>query len=322
VRASRALLTVIAACCCSGQLHAQLSAYGNAAIVNGVAITNSVLEQGFEEYQRQTDFNVAAIRYPDRIKAARREVLEQLIDQELVWQKVQENKLIASDEEVDAALQDLYEKFGSEDEFLKRITIDGYTVDSYREQIRRQLSTSNFMQRVSTSAKVSADEVHQFYLDNPDKFQVPEMIRARHILLQAHPNANEETRRGVRERMDAIVAQLAEGADFAALATRYSEDSTAAEGGDLGFFPRGQMVAPFDEAAFALEIGQVSGVVETVYGLHLIKVEAQTPPQIVPEAMAREQVHAYLLQVAQRQAIRDELSTLRAAADIEIVAPL
>lgn len=321
MRPSRALLTVIAACCCSGQLHAQLSAYGNAAIVNGVAITNKVLEQGFEEYQNQTDFNVAAIRYPERIKAARREVLEQLIDQELVWQKVQANNLIASDAQVDVALQELHEKFGSEEDFIKRITIDGFTVDSYRSQVRRQLSTSNFMQRVSLNATVSEEEVHQFYVDNPDKFQVPEMIRARHILLKAHPNANDETKAGVRERMNAIVAQLADGADFAALATKYSEDSTAAEGGDLGFFPRGQMVAPFDDAAFALEVGEVSGIVETVYGLHLIKVEAQTPAQIVAEHMARDQVHAYLLQVAQRQAIRDELSALRAAAEIEIVTP-
>lgn len=306
----------------SSQVYAQVSAYGNAAIVNGVEITNRALESGFEEYQRETDFNIAAVRYPNRIKALRGEVLDQLIDQELVWQAVQTKKLIASEEQVDESLQEILETFGSEENFQKRITIDGFTAESHRAHVRRQVSTSNYMQSISANATVSREDMHQFYLENPDKFQMPETVRARHILLKVHPNANDETKSGAQERMNVIVEQVTDGADFAALAIKYSEDSTASEGGDLGYFQHGQMVKPFDDAAFALDIGEVSAVVETMYGLHLIKIEDRQPPHTVPEEMAQEQVYAYLLQVAQRQAIRDELSALHADAEIEILIPL
>ena len=178
-----------------------------------------------------------------------------------------------------------------------------------------------YLETVAESAAVTADEIHDFYADNPDKFEVPEMTRARHILLTIHPNADAETRAGVRERMDAIVAQLEDGADFAALAATYSEDSSKNNGGDLGYFQRGQMVPQFDQAAFTIALGEVSGIVETIYGLHLIKVEDRQPPQIVPESMAQQQIYDHLLEVKRRQAMRDEIATLRAAADIEVLLP-
>lgn len=301
---------------------AQVTAYGAAARVNGVEITNDRLEKNFEEYQRQNNVNVGAIRYPDRIVELRREVLEELIDQELVWQIVQERQLYATPEAVDAAMERVREQFGSEDAFVTRLTVEGFTPESYREHVKQAVSAQMYLQRLGEPADVSADEIHSFYAENPDKFEVPEMVRARHILLKVHPNANDETRQQIRERMDEIFAELEGGADFAALATKYSEDSSKSAGGDLGYFYRGQMVPQFEDAAFATEIGAVSGVVETMYGLHLIKVEDRKPVQTVPESMAQQQIYEYLLEVKRRQAIRDGLAALRADADIEILVPL
>jgi peptidyl-prolyl cis-trans isomerase C len=269
---------------------AQVSAYGAAARVNGVEITNAILEKNFEEYQRENNVNIAGIRYPDRVKNMKREVLEELIDQELVWQVVQEKDLYASPEDVDRSLQQLRSQFDSEDEFLTRITIEGFTSEGYREHVRRIASASLYMQSISEAAAVTNDEMHDFYTDNLDKFEVPEMVRARHILLKVHPNANDEMRAEVHDRMNAIIAELEAGAEFAALAAMYSEDGSKSAGGDLGFFHRGEMVESFAEAAFATAPGEVTGVVETIYGLH--------------------------------QAIRDELAALRADADIKILIPL
>lgn len=301
---------------------AQASSYGAAAEVNGIEISNRILEKNFEEYQRENNVNIAAIRYPGRVKEMKREVLELLIDQELVWQQVQAKKLFASLEEVDKSLENLRNNFPSEEAFLKRITIEGYTPETYRDHVHRLVSAANYMRDLSAGATVGDEEVQDFYENNPDKFQVQEMIRARHILLKVHPSANEETRKIVRERMDGIVERLAEGADFATLAGQYSEDSSAVNGGDLGYFQRGDMVKPFDDAAFALSPGEISGVIKTIYGFHVIKVEDRQPPQTVPEVMAAQQIRDYLLELKQRQAIRTELSTLRAAADIRILLPL
>ncbi len=314
-----ALLLVL---CLGSAATAQVSAYGAAARVNGVEISNAKLESNFEEYQRENDVNIAGIRYPDRVKEMKRDVLEELIDQELVWQVVQEKKLFADPEDVERSLDKLRSQFDSEDAFLTRIRIEGFTPDSYREHVRRMVSASLYLQGISEEASVTAEEMHDFYASNLDKFEVPEMVSARHILLKVHPNADEKTRGKVSERMDAIVAELEAGADFATLAAMYSEDGSKTDGGNLGYFHREQMVAPFTEAAFATEVGEVSDVVETIYGLHLIKVEDHQPSRTVPEEMAQQQIYDYLLEVNRRRAIREEIAALRADADIEILIPL
>ena len=319
--ATRAFAIALTLCLWS-MAGAQVSAYGAAARVNGVEIPNAMLEKNFEEYQRENNVNIAGIRYPDRVKDMKREVLEELIDQELVWQVVQQKDLYASPEDVDRSLQQLRSQYDSEDAFLTRITIEGFTADAYREHVRRMASASLYMQRISETAVVSIDEMHDFYADNLDKFEIPEMVRARHILLKVHPNANDELRAKVRERMNAIIAELDAGAEFEALAAMYSEDDSKSVGGDLGFFNRGEMVEPFADAAFAIAVGEVTGVVETVYGLHIIKVDGRQPSQIVPEEAAQQQIYDHLLEVKRRQAIRDELAALRTDADIKILIPL
>jgi len=319
--ATKAFAIALTLCLCSAAA-AQVSAYGAAARVNGVEILNATLEKNFEEYQRENNVNIAGIRYPDRVKDMKREVLEELIDQELVWQVVQQKDLYASPEDVDQSLQQLRSQYDSEDAFLTRITIEGFTLDAYREHVRRMASASLYMQHISETGVVSIDEMHDFYADNLDKFEIPEMVRARHILLKVHPNANDELRAKVRERMNAIIAELDAGAEFAALAAMYSEDDSKSVGGDVGFFHRGEMVEPFANAAFANAVGEVSGVVETIYGLHIIKVDDRRPSQIVPEEAAQQQIYDHLLEVKRRQAIRDELAALRADADIKILLPL
>jgi len=315
------IIAVFLPFCFVNAAQAQVTTYGAAARVNGVEISNASLEKNFEEYQRDNNVNISAVRYPGRVVEMRQEVLQQLIDEELVWQTVQAKQLIASAEDVDKALEEARAQFESEDRFLQRITIDGFTQESYRIHVQKQVSTGNYMQNISSKATVSKEEVHEFYVTNPDKLRIPETVRARHILLTVHPNADENTRQGARDRMDSILEQLANGADFSALANRYSEDDSSSDGGDLGYFQHGQMVKPFDDAAFALDIGETSEIVETVYGLHVIRVDDRQPPQVVSEDMASEQIYDYLMQLKRRQAIKDEISTLRSNAEIEILSP-
>ena len=301
---------------------AQVTAYGAAARINGVEISNATLEKNFEEYQRENDVNLSNIRYPDRVKVMRREVLDGLIEQELVWQVVQEKGQYASDEDVQRSLEQIRGQFDSEDKYKTKIAIEGFTPESYQDHVRRMVSASLYLGQVSDQATVTLDEIHEFYVANPDKFVVPESLHAKHILLIVHPNANEETRAPIRERMNAIIAELEGSADFAVLAAKYSEDGSKASGGDLGYIYRGQMVGPFEDAAFATDVGEVSGIIETVYGLHLIKVEDRQPEQTVPEDMAREQIYDYMLEQKRQQMIRDEISALRADAKIEVLIPL
>ena len=172
----------------------------------------------------------------------------------------------------------------------------------------------------SAAGKVSDEAVHEFYAGNPDKFIRPEAIGARHILLKVNPQADAAERALARRQIGEILAQARKGTDFAALAGKHSQDATAASGGNLGYFPRGRMVKPFEDAAFALKPGEISDVVETPFGYHIIKVDSREPSGQVPETAARDQVRDYLLAEKRQQVVKDTIERLRANAAIEILA--
>lgn len=297
-------------------------AFGLAARVNGMEISNEKLEKSFEEYLRENNVNVGAIRYPDRYKAMKRETLDLLIDQLLLWQAAQDSDMVATPAEVSAAFDDMRAQFKSAQNFRDRLAAEGYSEDSYREHLKQLVSASKYLESLSGDIGVSDTEVHDFYTRNPDKFQVPEVVRARHILIKLDASRSDEEQRGRRKQIEDILAQARAGADFARLATEHSEDTSAAQGGDLGYFPRGKMVKSFEDAAFGLQPGELSGVVETPFGLHIIKLEERHAPTILPEADARERITGYLTALKREQAVSTGMETLRSSAKIEILVPL
>jgi len=137
-----------------------------------------------------------------------------------------------------------------------------------------------------------AQRIRKAYDTRRSEFNQPEQVRARHILIKA-PEGDTKARAAARKRILAIRKKIVDGADFGDVARQESEDSSKTKGGELGFFPRGRMVKPFEDVAFGLEPGVLSGVVETRYGFHLIQVEEKRPAQVVPfeeasERLARE----------------------------------
>ena len=141
---------------------------------------------------------------------------------------------------------------------------------------------------IDPKVSVSADEVTTFYAENPAMFEQPEKVHARHILMKATPGDPQEARDAAKARAVAARERALAGEDFAALATELSEGPSAPQGGDLGFFAREQMVGPFADAAFALELGGISDVVETQFGYHVIKVEEKRAPSTMSLDEARE----------------------------------
>lgn len=159
--------------------------------------------------------------------------------------------------------------------------------DAHQEQYREpervrvqmlEFRPFDFTRKVEpTEAEISA-----YYETNLGQFQKPEEAHARHILFKVAPDASEADKTAAREQAAAALARAKEGADFAELAKELSQDATAENGGDLGTFGRGVMTPPFEQAAFALEPGQISDVVETQFGFHLIKLESKSPARTEP----------------------------------------
>jgi len=188
--------------------------------------------------------------------------------------------------------------------------------------VKRQVSIQHLLERkVLKGLRVSDKEVHAFYVDNPGKFTTPEQVRARHILVQADSATPAEDRARARATAEEILAVVRTGADFEALARERSQDATAAQGGDLGWVARDKMVPEFEAAAFAMRPGEVSSLVETVFGFHVIRVEGRRGGEPVPEAKVREEIRKQLLGEKQKAAVGATIDSLRAKARIEFAEP-
>jgi peptidyl-prolyl cis-trans isomerase D len=146
--------------------------------------------------------------------------------------------------------------------------------DTFREPARVKFEYVLYPpEKFADQAEVADADVQRYYEEHQSSYEKPEQVHARHILFTVANDATPEAKAAVRQRAEAELAKIKAGEDFATLAQNDSQDSSAAQGGDLGFFTRGKMVRPFEDAAFALSPGQVSDVVESQFGFHLIKVE-------------------------------------------------
>jgi peptidyl-prolyl cis-trans isomerase SurA len=206
-------------------------------------------------------------------------ILDQMINDVLVLIAAeQDTMLTVSTEEIDLALQDhilsLQRRFKSEDEFRQALANEGLTQRDlrvrYRQDVENQLLKQKLMQRKLAQVAVSHGEVIEFYEFYKDSLPMrPAGIKIAHILLKL--DVSKAMTDSVRGAMTGILEEIRGGLDFAEAARRYSTDASAPVGGDLGWFARGQMVAQFDEAAFSLSPGQISGVVRSPFGWHLIQ---------------------------------------------------
>jgi peptidyl-prolyl cis-trans isomerase C len=291
--------------------------FGPVATVNGVEISRSKLEAQVNHTINQRGMGSGGITQPGTYKTIQEEMLEQLIVQELLWQEAQRRDFVINDEEVEQQLQKMKSGFDNEQAFLFKIKEGGFTEVTFREEIRQQRSAQRMVSEgIAAEISVNDADVETFYNENIDKMSSPEQLRARHILVSPKSD-DEEGERMAREKITALQKELDGGASFAVVAMENSEGPSAKGGGDLGFFGRGQMVPAFEEAVFALQPGEVSDVVETRFGYHIIKLEERRDAQTVPVEEAAERIRPYLSQQRVLEAVEKLIEELRSSAEIE-----
>jgi len=182
------------------------------------------------------------------------------------------------------------------------------------------------------SLVVNEASAKEYYDKNPTEFQIPEQVRASHILISTEPkdpNADpNQIKVKAKEKAEGVLKQVNEGGDFAALAKENSDCPSAAQGGDLGKFGRGQMVKPFEDAAFSLKVGEVSDLVETQFGYHIIKVTEHQDPNTITFEAAKDRIMANLKAAKTQQAFRKYIGELQEKAkivypaeEVSVVAP-
>jgi len=268
---------------------------GVAARVNQAEISNHRLDRYFADYLKSQSRSVASIRNPNTYKRLKREALDHLIDKELLWQEAQRQGFKVEEALVQRELTATRAAFSSPGAFERQMQVSGFDEKSYVEYLRRELIASHMLNTLVQPLTVSVEEVRQGYAERRASFTRPEQINARHILLRVPAEADAGEVEAIAERLAQMRRQLLAGADFAQLAREHSDDPSAARGGDLGYFTRGQMVPSFETAAFALQPGGLSEPVRSEFGWHLIKLEARQPASEVDEELALATVREQLL---------------------------
>jgi peptidyl-prolyl cis-trans isomerase C len=287
------------------------------AVVNGSIITQEDLDREVN-LVRQRLANMGRPMDEVQLSAIRGEVLETLIGRELLYQEGQNKGIKIKKERLEAEYEGLKKRFPSEKEFKSRLKSMNISEAEVKSQIERGLLIQELIDtQIAEKVNVPEKEVKGYYDSHPDSFKQPEQVRASHILMKVDPKADASQKAAARKKLEELRQRLVKGEDFVTLAREFSEGPSSVKGGDLGYFGHGQMVKPFEDVAFALNIGELSDVVETRFGYHLIKVTGKKPETIVAYADIKERLQQYLKDEKVRQEITGYVEELKTKAKVE-----
>ena len=298
---------------------------GDAVRVNDEIISYQRFQGFYVEYRNSKGVAVGA--RGDQLELLtrlRREAMDLMIEQALVSQAAEGIDIKVDPTEVDNNIAELRSVFERDETFIMKLEGEGFTEDSFRRHIELMIAAKIYLDRIRADASdVSDAELERYYEENEYRLTMPEQVRVRHILLTWKPLGTQDDRAAIRKQMQPILERARNGEDFAALAEEFSDDyATKRNGGDTGFFGHGQMAPLFEQTAFALSPGEISGPVETAFGVHIIRLEARRDSRLMPLEEVREPLRDHVRAEKMEAAVQDRIAELRAAADIEVLIPL
>ena len=290
---------------------------GTVAAVNGLVITQEDFDREMSRVKRQLLSMGKHLNDP-QMPGIKKEVLENLINRELLYQETQ-NKGIKIDETIiNEKVMTLKKRFPGEAEFKSALAKANISEAAIKTQIEQGLSIEQLISTyVTKKITVSGQEIKAFYENHPELFKQPERVRASHILIKVDPQADEGKRTEAQKKIKEIQQKLQKGEDFATLAKALSEGPSKVKGGDLGYFSRGKMVKSFEDTAFALKPNEVSDIVETKFGYHLIKAIEKKPETTIAFEDAKDKLGKYLKQQKLQKEVSMYVDKLKEKAKVE-----
>jgi peptidyl-prolyl cis-trans isomerase C len=243
------------------------------AVVNGKAIAYKDFERKMKIITQQVMRGQPGQLPEALMDRAKTEAVNQLVSEELLYQESMKQKLKLDDGVVDKELQALKSRFDNDAQYQETLKKMDLSEDQLKQQIGRQATIRKLLEKeVMSKIALSKEDAKKYFQSNSAEFHQPERVRAQHILVKLEPGADEQKRAQARKKLEGVKKRVLAGEDFGKLAKEYSEGPSNVREGDLGYFTRGRMVKPFEDAAFKLAPNEISGIVETQFGFHLIKV--------------------------------------------------
>ena len=288
-----------------------------AARVNGEEISEFRLERYFAEYLEDQGRALGSIRNPKAYKQLRQKALDALIDREVLWQEALKRGVVISDATVQRQVEQTRQAIGGAEKFARRLEDAGFDEAGFAEYTRRELAAQQVFAELTQVSGPDEKQVRAFYEEHRAEMTRPEEVQARHILIKVPQGADTTTVEAARLRLVEMQVKISQGADFADVARTGSEDASASQGGNLGYFPRWRMLPEFEAAAFTLAPGGVSEPVRTPLGWHLISVQNHLEAADVSEQQGLDWVRAYLVRQQQVRVRLEVLAQLRSRHRIE-----
>ncbi len=292
---------------------------GIAAVVNDEVITTLDLDKEYAQMLKESE------KLPPAEKMGLRSAaLNRLVDKKLVEQKIRELDIKVSDEELRASIEDVKKQNNLTQEALEQaLAAQGLTFSQYKAQLKEQLERMRLMsQEVRSKIQVGEREMREYYDAHRDNYGGAETFHARHIFFKLDPKAKPEDAAATEKLANEVLAKAHAGEDFAALAKKYSQDPAAAkDGGDLGSFKKSDMLPEIGDTVAAMKPGDVSSIVRSPAGLHIIKLEQKSREAGRPFEEVKDSIEELLYKKKSDERFNQWVKDLRNAASIDIKQP-
>lgn len=282
------------------------------AIVNG----DPILKEDFERlystienyYARLVGASVEDPKFQEMMAKVRGQLLESMINEKLLLQEANRRNIKVPSQDVEAHINMLKERYG--EAFTNALVQQGLTEDEYRKELAEQMIVNKLREEVTKDISVTEEEAMAYYDQHKDEFAQPEMVRVRHILVKTEEEAKKVMER-VKKR----------GEDFEKVAKEVSIDEGSKDkGGDLGYFSRGRMVKPFEDAAFSLKKkGEIKGPVKTQFGYHIIQLVDRKEPHKMEFSEVKDRILNDLKNEKEQKKMDDLVNELRSKANIKVI---
>jgi len=269
--------------------------------VNGVNLFEPELQQEINEIMPLNQVFHGKLS-EDKMKKIRSEALKNLVDSELKAQDAQRKAIKVPQQALDDEINVLIVKFKTKEGLISAYQGAGFTEQSFKRIFERRLLAEKVKQlEVDAKVTVTPEKVKNYYAENVARYSKPEEYRASQILLKLDPSSNKEERTKLHSRAEEILNRLKKGEKFEELALRESDDLSRIKGGDLGYFHAGQTVEEFEAALLKLKIGEISNIVETMYGYHIIQLTDKRPPRQIPFDEIKDKISKDLMESEKKQ---------------------
>lgn len=304
---------------CSASTAGAEGVYGIAAVVNDELITLRELEREYglvlKEQEKRGPLS------SDAAAKLKRDLLAAMIDKKLIQQKIKELKIVVSEEEVRQSIEEIKRQNKMSQEALTAALIaQGISFEQYRAQMKEELERVRLMsQEVRAKIQVSEREIREYYDANSSNFREEPTFRARHIFLKVDKKASNEEIKKVMAKAADVMAEARSNSDFTALAMKYSDDPGATkDGGDLGTFKKGDMLPEIESAVITMAPGEVSDLVTTPAGFHIIKLEEKNAGRLKPFETVKAAINDLLYRKKSEERFKQWAEDLKKGAAIDI----